>query len=113
MKSIPTQEEIKKLNDLCFQIPKAELHVHLEGTLDPEIIFKIAERNNALENLPNNFKSLESIKKCYNYKNLEEFLETYYLASKVLLKEEDFSEIVINYFQKRFFKQMFLLSRCF
>jgi len=100
MNSISTKDEIKTLNDLCFQIPKSELHVHLEGTLDPEMIFKIAERNNAIENLPSNFKSLESIKKSYNYKNLEEFLEIYYLASKVLLKEEDFSEIVMNYFKK-------------
>ena len=54
--------------------PKAELHLHIEGTLEPEQMFALAKRNNI--NIP--FKSIDEVKKAYNFSNLESFLKTYY-----------------------------------
>ena len=61
--------------------PKAELHMHIEGSLEPELMFALAKRNNI--QIP--FKSIEDVKKAYNFSNLESFLKIYYESAKVLI----------------------------
>ena len=76
--------------------PKAELHLHIEGTLEPEQMFALAKRNNI--NIP--FKSIDEVKNAYNFSNLESFLKTYYEGAKVLIKEQDFFDITWAYVLK-------------
>lgn len=77
-------------------MPKAELHVHLEGTLEPEHIFELARRNSvALE-----YKSPEKIIEAYDFTDLPSFLKIYYAAMNVLREEQDFYEITYKYFEK-------------
>ena len=86
MNNISILEFIKKT-------PKAELHLHIEGTLEPEQMFLLAKRNNV--QIP--FKNINEAKKAYNFSNLESFLKIYYEGAKVLLKEQDFFELTWAY----------------
>ena len=76
--------------------PKAELHLHIEGTLEPELMFKLAHRNNV--SIP--YKNIEEVKSAYNFKNLDSFLKIYYESTKVLIKEEDFFDLTWSYLLK-------------
>ena len=73
--------------------PKAELHLHIEGTLEPEQMFALAKRNNI--QIP--FKNINEVKEAYNFSNLESFLKTYYEGAKVLIKEQDFFDLTWAY----------------
>ena len=73
--------------------PKAELHLHIEGTLEPEQMFVLAKRNNI--QIP--FKNINEAKEAYNFNNLESFLKTYYEGAKVLIKEQDFFDLTWAY----------------
>ena len=73
--------------------PKAELHLHIEGTLEPEQMFELAKRNNI--QIP--FKNINEVKKAYNFSNLESFLRIYYEGAKVLIKEQDFFDLTWAY----------------
>jgi len=73
--------------------PKAELHLHIEGTLEPEQMFVLAKRNNI--QIP--FKNINEVKKAYNFSNLESFLKIYYESAKVLIKEQDFFDLTWAY----------------
>ena len=73
--------------------PKAELHLHIEGTLEPEQMFELAKRNNI--QIP--FKNINEVKKAYNFSNLESFLKIYYEGAKVLIKEQDFFDLTWSY----------------
>ena len=73
--------------------PKAELHLHIEGTLEPEQMFALAKRNNI--QIP--FKNINEAKKAYNFSNLESFLKIYYEGAKVLVKEQDFFDLTWAY----------------
>ena len=73
--------------------PKAELHLHIEGTLEPEQMFELAKRNNI--QIP--FKNINEVKKAYNFSNLESFLKIYYEGAKVLVKEQDFFDLTWAY----------------
>ena len=73
--------------------PKAELHLHIEGTLEPEQMFSFAKRNN----IQISFNDVNEVKKAYNFSNLESFLKIYYEGAKVLLKEKDFFELTWAY----------------
>ena len=68
-------------------IPKAELHLHIEGSFEPELMFEIAQRNNI--NLE--YDSIDSLKKAYKFNNLQEFLDIYYIGAKVLFTSKIFS----------------------
>tara|TARA_B100000965_G_scaffold269450_1_gene227901 strand:- start:1975 stop:2964 length:990 start_codon:yes stop_codon:yes gene_type:complete len=76
--------------------PKAELHLHIEGTLEPELMFLLAERNNI--KIP--FDNIDEAKKAYNFSNLESFLKIYYEGAKVLIKEQDFFDLTWAYVLK-------------
>ena len=73
--------------------PKTELHLHIEGTLEPEQMFTLAKRNNIA--IP--FKNINDVKKAYNFSNLESFLKIYYEGAKVLIKEQDFFDLTWAY----------------
>lgn len=77
-------------------LPKAELHLHIEGTLEPEMMFELAQRNSI--DLP--YKSVSEVKEAYNFTDLQSFLDIYYQGSQVLQKEQDFYNLTWAYLQK-------------
>ena len=82
--------------ELIQALPKAELHVHIEGTFEPELMFAIAQRNEI--SIP--YKSVEEVKRAYNFHNLQSFLEIYYAGANVLIHEQDFYDLAWAYFEK-------------
>ena len=78
------------------QLPKVELHLHLEGSLEPELMFKLAERNNV--QLP--FANVTELREAYQFNNLQEFLDIYYQGANVLLVEQDFYDLTWAYLEK-------------
>ncbi|WP_297424231.1 adenosine deaminase [uncultured Acinetobacter sp.] len=82
--------------DLIRALPKAELHVHIEGTFEPELMFAIAQRNQI--EIP--YKSVEEVKQAYNFHNLQSFLDIYYAGAQVLIHEQDFYDLAWAYFEK-------------
>ncbi len=77
-------------------IPKAELHLHIEGTFEPELMFKIAKRNNKKIK----YNSVDELKKAYSFNNLQEFLDIYYAGANVLIEEQDFYDLTWAYLTK-------------
>ena len=78
------------------EIPKCELHLHIEGSFEPELMFKIAKRNNI--EIP--YETVEELKSAYQFNNLQEFLDIYYAGCKVLIHEQDFYDMTMAYFLK-------------
>jgi adenosine deaminase len=86
-------------NDLAEFIrglPKAELHIHIEGSLEPELIFAMAERNGVKLAYP----SVEALRAAYAFTNLQSFLDIYYAGASVLLTEQDFHDMAWAYFER-------------
>jgi adenine deaminase len=77
-------------------MPKAELHIHIEGSLEPELIFKLAQRNGVA--LP--YAGVEALRAAYAFTDLQSFLDIYYAGASVLLLEDDFFEMAWAYFQR-------------
>ena len=84
---------IDKVLSFIKKTPKSELHLHIEGSLEPELMFKFSQRNKI--EIP--FKSVDEIKSAYNFTNLDSFLKIYYEGSNVLITEEDFFELTWEY----------------
>lgn len=84
------------MEEFIQKSPKAELHIHLEGTLEPELMFNIAKRNQI--KLP--FLNAEDARKAYQFSNLQDFLNIYYRACEVLRYEQDFFDLTWSYLQK-------------
>lgn len=82
--------------ELIRALPKAELHVHIEGTFEPELMFASAQRNKIA--IP--YKSVEEVKQAYNFHNLQSFLDIYYAGAAVLIHEQDFYDLAWAYFEK-------------
>ena len=82
--------------ELIQSLPKAELHVHIEGTFEPELMFEIAQRNHV--DIP--YASVDDLKKAYDFHNLQSFLDIYYAGANVLLHEQDFYDLTYAYFEK-------------
>lgn len=82
--------------ELIKKLPKAELHLHIEGTFEPELMFEIARRNQV--NI--RFKSVAEIKEAYNFHNLQSFLDIYYEGAGVLLHERDFYDLTMAYLKR-------------
>jgi adenine deaminase len=83
-------------NDWLNALPKVELHLHLEGSLEPELMFELAKRNNI--ELP--FETIEQIRCAYKFNNLQDFLDIYYQGANVLQVEQDFYDLVWAYLLK-------------
>lgn len=85
-----------KRADLIAKLPKAELHLHIEGSFEPEMMLEIAERNRI--EIP--FKTLEDAKAAYDFANLQEFLDLYYQGMNVLRTEQDFHDLTWAYLNR-------------
>lgn len=83
-------------DDFITNLPKAELHLHIEGSLEPELMFALAERNKVA--IP--FKSVEDVRAAYSFTNLQTFLDIYYAGAAVLKTEEDFHDLALAYFDR-------------
>lgn len=77
-------------------LPKAELHLHIEGSLEPELMFELARRNRV--GLP--FASVEAVRAAYAFSNLQDFLDIYYQGAGVLMTERDFEDLALAYFAR-------------
>src|SRR4051812_1317944 len=84
------------LSDFIAGLPKAELHLHIEGSLEPELMFELARRNGV--DLP--FKSVEEVRAAYAFSNLQDFLDIYYQGAGVLIAERDFHDLAMAYFRR-------------
>jgi adenosine deaminase len=85
-----------RLPELLRLMPKAELHIHIEGSLEPELIFALAQRNGV--RLP--YANVEALRRAYAFTNLQSFLDIYYAGASVLLTEQDFYDMARAYFVK-------------
>ena len=85
-----------RLPDLLRAMPKAELHIHIEGSLEPELIFALARRNQVA--IP--YASVEALRQAYAFTNLQSFLDIYYAGASVLLVEQDFHDMAMAYFER-------------
>ena len=77
-------------------LPKAELHMHIEGSLEPELMFALARRNKVA--IP--YDSVEAVRAAYEFSNLQDFLDIYYQGAEVLRGEEDFRDLAFAYFER-------------
>jgi adenosine deaminase len=84
------------LEEFIRQVPKAELHLHIEGTLEPELMIALARRNR----LPLRFTSAEDARRAYAFRDLQSFLDLYYEGTRVLVQEEDFHDLTWAYLQR-------------
>ena len=84
------------MRDFISKLPKAELHLHIEGSLEPELMFKLAQRNG----IELKFKSVEEIREAYKFHNLQSFLDIYYEGAGVLIKEQDFYDLTWEYLER-------------
>ena len=87
---------MSSLSTFIAGLPKAELHLHIEGSLEPELMFALAKRNRL--SLP--FASVEEVRAAYSFSNLQDFLDIYYQGAAVLLTEEDFHDLAMAYFRR-------------
>ena len=84
------------MSDFITELPKAELHIHIEGTLEPELMFALAGRNE--HHLP--FEGVDQIKKAYNFRNLQDFLDIYYEGAAVLQTPQCFYDLMTAYLDR-------------
>ncbi len=84
------------MKELIARLPKAELHLHIEGSFEPELLFAIARRNKVA--LP--YGSVEELRAAYRFSNLQEFLDIYYQGMNVLREEEDFFDLTSAYLDR-------------
>ena len=82
--------------ELIQALPKAELHVHIEGTFEPELMFAIAKRNGVA--IP--YHNIDEVKAAYQFHNLQSFLDIYYAGANVLLQQQDFYDLAWAYFER-------------
>src|SRR5262252_10241739 len=87
--SIPTRSFMRAL-------PKAELHMHLEGALEPELAFAFAQRNRVTLR----FSSVEELRKSYQFTELQSFLNLYYECTAALITEQDFYDLTLSYLRR-------------
>ncbi len=82
--------------ELIKRLPKAELHLHIEGSLEPELMFRLAKKNNVT--IP--YSSVEEVRAAYDFNNLQSFLDIYYAGAKVLITQDDFYDLTWEYVLK-------------
>lgn len=94
--SMPTARSDTELRQFIRQLPKAELHVHIEGTLEPELMFELAARNRiALD-----YDSVQALRDAYQFDDLQSFLDLYYAGARVLRTEHDFFDMTWAYLER-------------
>ena len=95
--------------DWLRTLPKAELHLHIEGTLEPEMMFELAERNGVA--LP--YADVQAVRDAYRFTDLQSFLDLYYAGAGVLVTEQDFHDLAMAYLRRAFelFEQKTQLMR--
>jgi adenosine deaminase len=81
---------------LIQRLPKCELHIHIEGSLEPELMFALARRNGI--RLP--YESVDALRQAYRFRNLQDFLDVYYQGMSVLITEQDFYDLAFAYLQR-------------
>lgn len=86
----------EQLRHMLQAMPKAELHIHIEGSLEPELIFELAQRNGVT--LP--YPSVEALRQAYAFTDLQSFLDIYYAGASVLLTEQDFYDMTMAYLRR-------------
>jgi adenine deaminase len=86
----------ESLRHIVQQMPKAELHIHIEGSLEPELIFALARRNN----VELGYASVEELRRAYAFTDLQSFLDIYYAGASVLMAEQDFFDMTAAYLQR-------------
>lgn len=86
----------ERLPSVLRRMPKAELHIHIEGSLEPELIFALAQRNGVKLSYPD----VESLRQAYDFQDLQSFLDIYYAGASVLLHEQDFFDMAWTYLEK-------------
>lgn len=86
----------KSLAEFVAGLPKAELHLHIEGSFEPELMFEIAQRNKKQIR----FNSVEEVREAYNFSNLQDFLDIYYEGMNVLTTEQDYYDLTWAYMSK-------------
>ena len=84
------------MEDFIRDMPKIELHLHIEGSLEPELMFELAQRNS----VPLRFRSVDEVRAAYQFTDLQSFLDIYYEGAGVLLNENDFYDMTWAYFKK-------------
>jgi adenosine deaminase len=84
------------LHTLIRRLPKCELHIHIEGSLEPELMFALARRNGI--RLP--YPSVEALRQAYQFRNLQDFLDLYYQGMSVLITEQDFYDLAFAYLER-------------
>ena len=82
--------------ELIKRLPKAELHLHIEGSLEPELMFRLSKKNNVA--IP--YASVEEVRAAYNFTDLQSFLDIYYAGAKVLITQDDFYDLTWEYVLK-------------
>lgn len=84
------------IDQFIDDMPKVELHLHIEGSLEPELMFELAQRNKVA--IP--FKSVEEVRAAYDFSNLQDFLDIYYQGMSVLITEQDFYDLTMAYLKR-------------
>ena len=84
------------LDTLIKRLPKCELHIHIEGSLEPEMMLALARRNGL--QLP--YASVEALRQAYQFRNLQDFLDVYYQGMSVLITEQDFYDLACAYLER-------------
>src|SRR5580700_4174252 len=87
---------MNNVETLIKHLPKCELHIHIEGSLEPELMFALAARNGI--RLP--YASVEALRHAYRFRNLQDFLDIYYQGMSVLITEQDFYDLAFAYLQR-------------
>src|SRR3954471_4548466 len=84
------------IDTLIKSLPKCELHIHIEGSLEPELMFALARRNGI--SLP--YASVEAVRQAYRFSSLQDFLDIYYQGMSVLITEQDFYDLAWSYLER-------------
>jgi adenine deaminase len=83
-------------DDLIQRLPKCELHIHIEGSLEPELMLALARRNG----VKLRYGSVDALRQAYNFRNLQDFLDLYYQGMSVLVTEQDFYDLASAYLER-------------
>ncbi len=87
---------MNKLESFINNMPKAELHIHIEGSFEPQLMFEIAQRNG----ISLKYKTVDEVQAAYQFNNLQEFLDIYYAGAGVLINQKDFYDMTMAYLEK-------------